>query len=85
MDLILQRSSLRFGRNCAILGMVGVARCIAVDLNEILYSRGRSTGASTSNTMLECQDFIKYSALVDSLLRDADFTSLTVVRLLVVQ
>jgi len=44
------------------------------DFNEILYSQERSTDVCPFNAMVEFQEFINYSALLDLPVREGDFT-----------
>ena len=46
--------------------------CIGRDFNETLHSQERSTGVCPSNVMVEFQDFINHSALMDLPLRGGD-------------
>jgi len=48
--------------------MVGLALGAWGDFNEILYSQERSTSVCPSNAMVEFQEFINYSSLLDLLL-----------------
>jgi len=60
--------------NCDGFGMVGQTLGAWGDFHEILHSQERSTGVCPFNAMVEFQDFVNYSALLDLPLKGGNFT-----------